>query len=248
MPGVQSVERAFSILRALAFAPAGVSEIADLVSLPKSTVARLLATLEQTGAVDRVDQSTHYRLGRDLIALTGSGNAATTMAIAIKPYLTQLAESLGEAAGFCVPEGYAMHFLVQVESPQPVQVRDYSGLAVPMHIGPAGLCVMAQWPLDDVQRYLARPLEAYTANTVVDPPAVLKRLEEVRRRGYAVVHEEFAEGLSSVAAPVRGEGDHIIGAINIHGPSFRFPGGVGVEKVGTLVRKTADRFSRRAAG
>lgn len=247
MPTVQSVERAMSLLRALSVAPAGVSELAGLVSLPKSTVARLLATLEATGAVDRVDDSTEYQIGQGLLALTGAQDASASMIAAVRPYLAQLADALGEAAGFTVPEGYTMHYLVQVESPQPVQVRDYSGLAVPMHIGPAGLCVMAQWPLDDVQRYLSRPLEAYTARTVVDPPKILARLQQVREVGYLSVDEEFAEGLSSVAAPVFDARHHVVGAINVHGPTYRFPRRPGLEEVGRRVCETAQRFSLRAA-
>lgn len=243
MPTVQSVERAFAILRALSVAPAGVSELAEVVSLPKSTVARLLSTLEMTGAVDRVDESTAYQIGDGLVALAGARDASAGLAMAVRPHLVQLAESLEEAAGFCVPEGYTMHFLIQVESPQPVQVRDYSGLAVPMHIGPAGLCVMARWPLDEVQRYLSRPLEAYTARTVVDPPKILERLEAARELGYVAVDEEFAEGLSSVAAPVFDGQGHVIGAINVHGPTYRFPTRLGLEAVGARVKETAHRFT-----
>ncbi len=243
MPTVQSVERAFALLRALSAAPAGVSELAEAVSLPKSTVARLLSTLEVTGAVDRVDDSTAYQIGEGLAALAGARDASAGLAMAVRPHLVQLADALGEAAGFCVPEGYTMLFLVQVESPQPVQVRDYSGLTVPMHVGPAGLCVMAQWPLDEIERYLSRPLEAYTAKTSVDPPEVLHRLEAARALGYLALDEEFAEGLSSVAAPVFDGEEHVIGAINVHGPTYRFPGRTGLEEVGARVKETADRFA-----
>jgi IclR family transcriptional regulator, acetate operon repressor len=245
MPLVQSVERAFAILKALSVAPAGVSELADMVSLPKSTVARLLSTLEATGAVDRVDDGTDYQIGQGLVELTGARDASATMVVAVRPYLAHLADALGEAVGFSVPEGYNMHFLVQVESPQPVQVRDYSGLAFPMHIGPSGMCVMAQWPLEEVQRYLARPLEAYTAKTVIDPERILARLEQTRQLGYAWVDEEFAEGLSSVASAVFDSSGHVIGAINAHGPTYRFPSAVGLEKVGQMVRETAERFTVR---
>jgi DNA-binding IclR family transcriptional regulator len=245
MPSVQSVERAFAILKALSVAPAGVSELADMVSLPKSTVARLLSTLEAIGAVDRVEEGTDYQIGQGLVELTGARDASATMVVAVRPYLAHLADALGEAVGFSVPEGYNMHFLVQVESPQPVQVRDYSGLAFPMHIGPAGMCVMAQWPLEEVQRYLSRPLEAYTAKTVVDPERILARLEQTRELGYAWVDEEFAEGLTSVASPVFDGSGHVIGAINAHGPTYRFPSAIGLEKVGQMVRETAERITVR---
>jgi DNA-binding IclR family transcriptional regulator len=242
---VQSVERAFAILKALAVGPAGVSELADLVALPKSTVARLLSTLESVGAVGRVEESTDYLLGDGLAELTGATDATAAMVVGVRPILNRLADDLEEAAGFSVPEGYSIHYLVQVESPRPVQVRDYSGMSNPMHVGPAGLCVMSYWPLEEVQRYLARPLEAYTGRTVVDPAKILDRLNAIRSRGWMWIDEEFAEGISSVAAPVFDQVGHIAGAITVHGPTYRFPGPRTREDVATAVRDAAERFSVR---
>jgi DNA-binding IclR family transcriptional regulator len=242
---VQSVERAFSILKALAVGPAGVSELAELVSLPKSTVARLLATLESVGAVGRLDESTDYTLGGGLAELTGATDATAAIVQGVQPILARLAEELGEAAGLSVPEGYSVRYLIQVESPHPVQVRDYSGSSNPMHVGPAGLCMMSHWPPEEVRRYLSRQLEAYTARTEVDPARIVRRLEEIRRRGWMWVDEEFAEGISSVAAPVFDSLGVIAGAITVHGPTYRFPGSLTKEAVAAVVKRAADRFSVR---
>ncbi|MGH8927723.1 MAG: IclR family transcriptional regulator, partial [Acidimicrobiia bacterium] len=141
--------------------------------------------------------------------------------------------------------GYTVHYLVQVESPNPVQVRDYTGLTVPMHVGPSGLCVMAQWPAAEVDRYLRRPLEAYTAHTVHDPQAIRSRLRKIRQAGHCWVHEEFAEGISSVAAPVFDKGGRALGALHVHGPTYRFPGAAKADKLARLVMDAAERVSAR---
>ncbi len=174
----------------------------------------MLYTLEQVGAVARVDGSTEYRIGDGLGQLAAPLDMTASLVVSIKPHLAQLASTLGEAAGFSVPEGYAMHYLDQVDSPRPIQVRDYSGSLAPLHLASAGLCVMASWPEAELARYLSRPLERNTPQSVVDPEAIRRRLVGIRESGYAWVHEEFAEGLSSVAAPIarasrgRGRGDH----------------------------------------
>ena len=67
MSGVQSVERAFAILRCLAGGPAGVSEVAERVDLPKSTVSRLLSTMQVLGAVEQSGAGTEYRVGDAMI-------------------------------------------------------------------------------------------------------------------------------------------------------------------------------------
>jgi DNA-binding IclR family transcriptional regulator len=138
-----------------------------------------------------------------------------------------------------------MHYLVQVESPNAVQVRDYSGLAVPMHVGPSGLCVMSLWPADDINRYLRRPLESFTPHTVSEPLMIKKRLEEIRDSGHIWIHEEFAEGISSVAAPVFDQARRALGAIHVHGPTYRFPGASDPAIVAGLVMDAAERVSAR---
>lgn len=240
---VQSIERAFELLQALAAGPARISDLALTVGLPKSTVARLLGTLERVGAVERDPGSSVYRIGEGLTRLAPAQDVTTSLIVAVKPHLHQLSETLGEAAGFSVPEGYAMHYLVQVDSPRPIQVRDYSGSSAAMHLVPAGLCVMAGWPEAEVARYLSRSLERNTPRSVIDPSAIRRRLVDVRESGYAWLDEEFAEGLSSVAAPVLDTQRRIVGAITVHGPTYRFPAQGQRERIGKLVRGAADRFS-----
>lgn len=240
---VQSIERAFEILRALAPGPARISDLATTVGLPKSTVARLLATMERAGAVARDRETGEYRIGEGLTRLAPGQDITSNLVLGVRPHLHQLSEALGEAAGFSVPDGYAMHYLVQVDSPRPIQVRDYSGSSAPMHVVPAGLCVMAGWPEPEVTRYLSRPLERNTPRTLVEPVAIRRRLAAVREAGYAWMDEEFAEGLSSVAAPVLDANRRIVGAITVHGPTYRFPGEGQRERIGGLVRGAANRFS-----
>ncbi len=246
MSGVQSVARAFELLRAVAVEPAGITELAARAGLPKSTVARLLSALEKEGAVSRDEEDRLYVIGVGLAELAGAIDASAALATAVRPHLQWLASELGEAAGFSVPTGYTMQYVVQVESPNPVQVRDYTGLTVPMHVGPSGLCMMAQWPSEDLERYLGRPLASFTPHTINDPVRIRLRLKKIREAGHCWIHEEFAEGINSVAAPVYASGHRALGAIHVHGPAYRFPPPGGSEQIAALVMEAADRFSTRA--
>jgi DNA-binding IclR family transcriptional regulator len=242
---VQSIDRAFQVLKALAVEPSGVTDLAQRVGLPKSTVARMLSSLEEQGAVTKGADGSLYSIGMGLVELAGAIDATAALATAVRPHLVWLSDQLGEAAGFSVPTGYTIQYMVQVESPNPVQVRDYTGLTVPMHIGPSGLCVMASWPAEEVDRYLGRPLEAYTPNTLIDPGGIRARLGEVREAGHCWIYEEFAEGINSVAAPVRADGDRVLGAIHVHGPAYRFPAESRADAIAELVIDAAARFSSR---
>jgi IclR family acetate operon transcriptional repressor len=81
----------------------------------------------------------------------------------------------------------------------------------------------ADWPAPAVDGYVAGGLAALTPQTVVDPDQLRARLEDVRRSGYAWGLEEFAEGINSIAAPVRDVRGNAVAAIHAHGPAYRFP-------------------------
>ena len=108
MSRVPSIERAFAVLGALADGPIGVTEVADRADLPKSTAARLLASLAREGVVEQVPGDSRYRLGPRLVTLAARIRPARTLAALARPSLEALAGSAGEAAGLPMArEGFA---------------------------------------------------------------------------------------------------------------------------------------------
>lgn len=233
---VQSVERAFAILDLVAAGSTTLADVTAQVDLPKSTVARLLSTLEVLKAVERDDDG--YLVGPRVVEMVGLPGRPRLRRLVL-PHLQQLAESLGETIGWAVPAGAAMRNVSQVEGRMPVQVRDYTGLVVPAHIGSNGLAWMATWSEERVAAYLAGPLEAYTAQTVTDPDTIRGRLATIRRTGWAHVVEEFADGISSVGAAVVDDDGTVLGTIHAHGPTYRFPPRGMADEVGALIARTA---------
>lgn len=219
---VQSLERAFAILDEVAQRPAGVTAIAERVRLPKSTVARLLAALAEVDAVERFEGA-RWRIGPGVAALTTAVSAERSLISIARPFLEDLVAELGEDAGLGLPDGNEILYVDQVESDNPVQVRDWTGTRAPMHAVPSGLVLLAEWPEDALDAYLAGELAALTPRTVTNASHLRKRLAEVRSAGYAWGLEEFAEGIDSVAAPVRDARGNAISAIHVHGPAYRFP-------------------------
>lgn len=219
---VQSVERAFGILDAVAAHPSGVTALASRLALPKSTVARLLGTLEELGAVERVD-GPRWRIGPGVSELASVATPERSLAALARPHLVALERDLGEASGLALPDGHTVHYVDQVESDNPVQVRDWTGTRAPLHAAPSGLVLLAEWPEEAIVGYLAGELERLTPRTEVEPAALRERLARVRERGYAWGLEEFALGINSVAAAVRDAGGKPVAAIHCHGPAYRFP-------------------------
>lgn len=247
MSSVQSVERAFAVLRCLADGPAGVSEIAERIDLPKSTVSRLLSTLQSLGAVDQVSAGGDYRVGT-LIAEIGAGaGPGRTLVDVARPFVRELAAITGEAAGLSILDGATVVYLDNVESNHAVQVRDWTGERLPLHVVSSGLVLLAHAPARTIESYLSTPLERFTPRTMVQPARLRRRLASLRRRGYEWVHDEFADGLSSVAAPVRDSDGNVVAALHAHGPSYRFPPSGRAAAVGEKVADVATRLSGRLA-
>jgi len=223
MSTVQSVQRAFALLQQLASEEMGVTELAAASDLPKSTVARLLKTLEHEGAVELVDDTGRYRIGPSITSLAGSMDQSTDLIARARPHLVVLAQATGEDAGFSVPDGYLTHYVAQTESDNQVQVRDWTGERLPMHSGASGLVTLAFSPRSTQDRYLDRPLRSFTNTTMTDPNDLARRFEKIVADGYVWCKGEYADGLTAVAAPILDPTRGPIGAIHVHGPSYRFP-------------------------
>ncbi len=247
MSGVQSIERAFAVLRVLALGPTGVTDIADRTGLPKSTVSRLLAALEVEGAVEQRQLGGEYQLGAGLAALADAGNPAGSMAAVVRPFLMELTTAIGESAGFTVKYGRDVYWVDNIEQVALVQVQDQTGHYARMHTVPSGLTLLAMLDDDALDHYLAEPLERVTDRTPTDPVELRALLERIRAAGVFWSFEELDEGINAVAAPFRGPGGDYDGAIYVNGPSYRFPHDGDRARIEKLVTEAAQRLTDRFA-
>ena len=242
MTTVQSIERAFAVLRSLTGGPAGVTELSERVDLPKSTVSRLLSTLEELGAVEQIEAGGHYRLGAAMLDLAAAAQPGRSLIAAARPQLTELARSTGEAVGLSVADGHEMLYLDQVNPDTELQVRDWTGTRIPMHAVPSGQVLLAEAPSTFVETYVQAPMASFTPNTIVDADQLRARLTVVQRSGFAWAVDEFSVGLSSVAAPVRDAQGRAVASVHVYGPTYRFPGERNRDDLGRMVVDGAARI------
>ena len=242
---VQSIERAFAVLGTLSDGPIGVTEVAGRASLPKSTAARLLGTLAAEGAVEQVPGDTRYRLGPTIVTLAAGVRPTRSLVAIARPLLVELADAIGEAAGLSIPDGFAAHYVDQVDSPHPVGVRDWTGARIPVHAVSSGQVFLAHMHPAEIDRFLAGRLERFTPQTITDPEVLRDRVRQVQLDGFAWTIEEYAEGISSVAAGLADPDGEVIAALHVHGPSYRFPGATERSTIARIVVETAIRVSAR---
>jgi DNA-binding IclR family transcriptional regulator len=133
VPRVQSIERAFSILSALADGPIGVTAVAERAGLPKSTASRLLTSLASLEVVEQIAGETRWRLGPRIVTLAAAVRPTRSLIALARPRLVELANFAGEAVGLSIPDGFTVHYIDQVDGSHPVGVRDWTGTRLPMH-------------------------------------------------------------------------------------------------------------------
>ncbi|MEM7112825.1 MAG: IclR family transcriptional regulator [Chloroflexota bacterium] len=245
---VQSVSRAFTLLKLVARHPQGIGvmELAEQTGLHKSTVSRLLSTLEAERAVERVPQGKHYQVSQQFMTLFAQANLPQSLITLAQPYLHELQSATNEDAGLALPEGDYAVYVDQVFSQQPVQVRDWTGMRFPLHTVSAGKIFLAF--MDEVVQeiYLKRPLEHYTPQTVTSPDKIRAEISQTRRQQVAWVIEEFAEGLTAVASPIFDSHNNVIAALSIYGPAFRFPAAPSDQiRINRLIRVAAQRLTQQ---
>ncbi len=238
MSGVQSIQRAFAILRVLAVQPAGITDLARRVDLPKSTVARLLKALETEGAVEQLESGGEYQLGSAMEDIAGGAQPGRNLVATARPFLIDLTEQTGEASGLDTIDDGWVYFLDQVAGLADVQVRDWTGEYALAHTVPSGIVMLAHLTDTEVEAYAARGLERQTPNTLTSLGDLWERIHQVRSAGYVWGFEEFADGINSVAAPVFGA-TGVEAALHVHGPAYRFPDPDHTHDLGLLVVEAA---------
>jgi len=129
---VQSIERAFTLLRTVAQHPTGIgiSELARHTCLHKSTVSRLVLALEAEQAVQRLPNGNAVVIGPSLTELAAAATPNTfseNLITIARPYLERLTQTLDESTGLAIPDGDFMHYIDQVQSHQTLRVQDWSG-------------------------------------------------------------------------------------------------------------------------
>jgi IclR family acetate operon transcriptional repressor len=220
---VQSIERAIAILKAFSLEKEelGVTELSQRLNLHKSTVSRLVASLQREGLVEENPVTRKYRLGVALVTLGGLVLQRLDVTQVARPLMQALADTTQETVSLAVRDRDEVVTIAQFPSPQPVKHIGWVGRRVSFHCTSTGKVLLAYLPMAEQKAIIARGLPRYTLNTIVSSDLLCRELTRVREQGYAVSQEEFETGLNEVAAPICDHTQGVVAAISVSGPAFR---------------------------
>jgi len=215
----QSAERALALLRSFedSRVELGVTEMAQLLGVHKSTASRLAMALERAGFLTR--RGKRYRLGVEVIRLGALALRSFDIVERMQPAMEKLSQQTGETVNLAVPDGAGILNVAEIASTYILGCSGgWTGRRTKPHAVANGKVLLAYGVIP-----VPRVLEKYTERTITTTDALHEELAAIRREGYAKAVAELEDGLVAVAAPVFDPAGACVAALSLSGPAYRMP-------------------------
>lgn len=220
---IRAIERAIQLLNCFSFQQKehSMGELSALTSLSKSTVFRILQTLEKHKFVAYDPQSGRYSLGMKLFELGGVVFSSLSVRKAASPFLDQLGAKVNHTVLMGILEDGELVYIDKREGNEPIKLTSEIGKRRPPHFGMLGKTLMAFLPEKEIDVLLSRyPLEKVAPMSITDPKQFKQSLKEIREKGYTYEYSEAVEGVIGIAAPIRNHTRNVVAAVGTAFPVF----------------------------
>jgi len=243
---VRSLARALRLLEALAGTDREISltELADKLEWPKSTVHGILATLRDYRFVDQSDANGRYRLGVRLFELGQKAARNWGIRDIALPVMQRLNAQCGEMVQLATEDAGEVFYLEKLDSTHIIRIVSEIGTRLPIHCSGLGKVLLAYRAPAEARGILMRNgMRRMTNNTITDPARMEIELKKIRKQGYAIDNQEIMEGLRCVAAPIKSMNGDVKYAISVSGFVERLSGDY-LEFVKNALIESAAEISR----
>jgi DNA-binding IclR family transcriptional regulator len=220
---IRAVERALAVLTCFTnqTPELTLTQISERIGINKSTVHRLLATLERSQFLERDALTGVYRPGNRLLQLAHLALEHNDLRRLAIPFLRLLSELHRENVNLSILDGTDVVYLEVIESPQRVKLAAVTGQRLPAFSTASGKAILSFLPEEIVQHLLTRGIPQYTQRTLTSPGDLLEDFYRARERGFAISEQEFEDGINAIAAPVFNASHEPIASISVAGPAYR---------------------------
>lgn len=221
---VQVLDRAFTILEVISQYKNGIllTELARQVSLPLSTVHRILSSMLDQGYILQDQVNGKYKLGLKFLLFSKVILEGLDLHENSRPFLRRMANEMGVNSALFVLSDNEGVCIENADSGARISVLSAVGEHVPVHATAAGKVLLCEMePVTVIKMLKKEPLKRFTGNTIDNIYDFLLELARVRRSGYAYENEEYQPGVRRIAAPVRNFNGEIVAAVNLSGPIIR---------------------------
>lgn len=221
---IRSVDRTIDIIACVAANNGAltIDQIVTAARLPKSTVFRILATLEARRFVERSPQSQTYRLGSLAVMVGARALGELDIRRIARPHIETLMEATGETVHLSMLNDDTALCIDKIDSTRSIRMSSYVGFRDPLHCSGVGKVLLAFQTEPERKAILSRiTLTRQTPRTITDKRLLQQQLDAIRAKGFATDIEEIEEGVGCVAAPIYDHSIRAIASVSISGPTTR---------------------------
>ncbi len=223
-PTVQAVDRAISLLKIIANNRSPI-QLADLVSatgMNRTTVWRMLSTLESHNLIERDPLTKGYQIGYEIIRLAANTDNYSHLIRRALPSMERLRDFFQESVLLGVPKSSQILTVEQINPSHSIRIADYVNEMSPLHSSSNGKLFLSSWSEEELNIYLEKPLKQVTPFTMTDPQELKKELQIIRERGFGTTFGELDENENGISTPILDSEGNMIAFLSIAGPGFRF--------------------------
>ncbi|WP_017754697.1 IclR family transcriptional regulator [Calidifontibacillus oryziterrae] len=217
---MKSFEKLFNILSLFSMdrTSLSISEIQAELGYPKSTVFRMLDTLERFDYIERNPDNHRYSLGFNFFRLGSIVQNQLDFRKVALPIMKTLVEQTSETVELNIIDGLSRVCVEKVDSPLDVRNFVRIGEQKPLHLGASGKVLLAYLNEDQVKRMLCL---LQSENNSLQVSELAEKLKTIKVNGYCVTRGERVPGSFAVAAPIFGQNGELLASITIAGPIQR---------------------------
>lgn len=201
--------------------PASLGELAEVLSMPKPTLHRLLLQLKEAGMVAQDPGDRRYRLGKRLVTLAAAVLDEMAVRRAGHDLIYRIAADIGESTYLAVLDWPNVIYIDMAEIERSVRILTTIGSRRPATAVATGHLLVAYRPEADRRQYLQDLLAHAGHLPAIDPVAFAKRLHLIKEQGYALLRDQPEMGAASCAAPVFDAAGECVAALAIVMPTSR---------------------------
>lgn len=223
---IHSVEHTFSLLEVLADngLEMGIAELCRKTNLLKGTVYRLLGTLKNLGYTEQNPQNRKYRLTIKIFKL---GTTVTDRIGLVQtiPHMKKLSQKFNENVNLAILDGDEILYIYSIEGSNTLKLDLKIGSNQPAYCTALGRVLLAYLSEEKINHYFQKiKLKSYTSYTITSKDKLKKELKLVKQKGYSLVNEEYLEGVSCLAVPLRDNQGKVFAGLSFSIPTARFEG------------------------
>lgn len=219
----QTVDRALELLVFLQNGPQSLDQCADRLDVHKSTVLRLLQTLEAQRFVTHNAQH-RYRLGSRLFEISAAALEQRDIRGVVHPHLEALSARTAQTVHLAVYESGKAVYIDKIEAQTGIRMYSRVGLVAALHATAVGKVLVADLP-SAKRRQVADEIDyvTFTDRTISGPDEYLAELDRVRAEGFARDSGEHETFINCIGAPIRDASGSVVAAASISVPTVSLP-------------------------